>query len=299
MLTVTLDGENAWSTYAEDGRPFLHALYDLLEHDTEILTVTFDEYLHGNPARGVAAHPVPTLVRVHALFTGSWIDQPGSGPGVDLGTWIGEPAQDRAWALLRTTRDHLDAMGATPASAPAAFAALYAAEGSDWFWWLGSAHDSGDDALWDDLFRSHLANVYRAIGRDVPPGVLAPLVPRSVRWAIDRPDATLQPGDRLLVHADAPGVLTWRTARRGPVEQPLDPTGGAMAGTEGYQVTLGPFSVDDQMVSFRVDSAGDARDPTIADHPGDEHTVRVTLRSTPAPPTPAATADERPPGGPR
>ncbi|OYV66344.1 MAG: hypothetical protein B7Z72_11510, partial [Gemmatimonadetes bacterium 21-71-4] len=79
----------------------------------------------------------------------------------------------------------------------------------------------------------------------------------------------------------------------------LSYVGGAMAGTEGYQVTLGPFSVDDQMVSFRVDSAGDARDPTIADHPGDEHTVRVTLRSTPAPPTPAATADERPPGGPR
>ncbi|HJU64030.1 MAG TPA: glycoside hydrolase family 57 protein, partial [Gemmatimonadaceae bacterium] len=34
VLTVVLDGENAWSAYRDDARPFLHALYGLLERDT-------------------------------------------------------------------------------------------------------------------------------------------------------------------------------------------------------------------------------------------------------------------------
>ena len=39
VLTVILDGENAWSAYREDARPFLHALYQLLEHDAEVESV--------------------------------------------------------------------------------------------------------------------------------------------------------------------------------------------------------------------------------------------------------------------
>jgi alpha-amylase/alpha-mannosidase (GH57 family) len=86
VLTVVLDGENAWSAYREDARPFLHALYGLLEVDAEIETVTFSEYLEGNPARGIAPHPVEVQPKVYDLFTGSWIDENGSAPGVDLDT---------------------------------------------------------------------------------------------------------------------------------------------------------------------------------------------------------------------
>jgi hypothetical protein len=40
-----------------------------------------DEYLAGNPARGIQPHPVGQLTRVYDLATGSWIDEPGSSPG--------------------------------------------------------------------------------------------------------------------------------------------------------------------------------------------------------------------------
>ena len=68
VLTVVLDGENAWGAYREDGWPFLQALYSLLERDAEIRTVTFSEYLDGNPIRGIQAHPVEGQERVHDLF---------------------------------------------------------------------------------------------------------------------------------------------------------------------------------------------------------------------------------------
>lgn len=86
VLTIVLDGENAWGGYPDDGRPFLQALYGWLSTDPRVKTVRFSEYLSGNPARGIAPHPVPELTRVYDVATGSWIDEPGSAPGVDLGT---------------------------------------------------------------------------------------------------------------------------------------------------------------------------------------------------------------------
>ena len=90
------------------------------------------------------------------------------GKPVDLGTWIGEDEENRAWDLLGRARESLAASGATPEAAPAAFESLYAAEGSDWFWWLGEDQDSSEDDRFDDLFRAHLRGVYRALGAEPP-----------------------------------------------------------------------------------------------------------------------------------
>ncbi len=62
-------------------------------------------------SRGVHPHPVDSLEPVSELFTGSWIDEAGSTPGVDLGTWIGEPEEDRAWELLGDARRWLAERG--------------------------------------------------------------------------------------------------------------------------------------------------------------------------------------------
>ncbi|MEO8905581.1 MAG: hypothetical protein ABI627_29020 [Polyangiaceae bacterium] len=67
-----------------------------------------------------------------------------SAPGVDLGTWIGESEENRAWDLLGLVRDSMG-MGALSDTAPEALHALYAAEGSDWFWWFGDDQDLGCD----------------------------------------------------------------------------------------------------------------------------------------------------------
>jgi len=42
------------------------------------------------------------------------------------------------------------------------------AEGSDWFWWYGDDHSSDHDLEFDDLFRRHVRNVYRALDKPIP-----------------------------------------------------------------------------------------------------------------------------------
>ena len=241
LLTVVLDGENAWGAYPEDARPFLHALYGLLERDTEIRTVTMSEYLEGNPARGVRPHPVGELARVHDLATGSWIDEIGSLPGVDLGTWIGEPEENRAWELLGLTRDALARSDLHASAAPAAYEGIYAAEGSDWFWWFGDDQESGADAAFDDLFRAHLRSVHTALGQTPPPELDEHIVPRTVAWPFGGPAVHVQAGDRLSVRTNCPGVLAWRLDAGVPQTTPLAPAGGVMAGNRSYHLTLGPF----------------------------------------------------------
>lgn len=241
VLSVILDGENAWGSYRDDGRPFLEALYQLLEKDPEVRTVTFREYLEGNEARGIPAHPMEQHHEVHPLFAGSWIDEASSAPGADLGTWIGEDEENRAWEILGRARDFLQKEGATPDKAPEAFESLYFAEGSDWFWWFGSDQVSGSDEEFDDLFRRHLKNVYRALGAAPPEELDAHIVPHVLLWTHVAPVNRIQPKDRLSIRTHCPGIIDWSVDFEPSRISAVAPVGGVMAGTSCYQLTLGPF----------------------------------------------------------
>ncbi|MGH7128368.1 MAG: alpha-amylase/alpha-mannosidase, partial [Planctomycetaceae bacterium] len=80
-----------------------------------------------------------------------------------------------AWDLLHETRERLRRASEerrVPADRLAkAWEELYIAEGSDWFWWFGDDHNSAQDAVFDQLFRQHLKNVYTLLGEH-PPNVL-------------------------------------------------------------------------------------------------------------------------------
>ncbi|HEV8316793.1 MAG TPA: glycoside hydrolase family 57 protein [Vicinamibacterales bacterium] len=151
-IAVILDGENAWEHYEHGGRPFLRALYGRLANDPDIRTVTMGEAC----ATAVAADALPSI------FPGSWIN-------ADFYIWIGHADDHRAWSQLAEARRALDA--ATGVSQPALARALdemLIAEGSDWFWWYGDDHSSEHDLEFDDLFRRHVRNVYRAIEKPIP-----------------------------------------------------------------------------------------------------------------------------------
>ncbi|MCX7844306.1 MAG: hypothetical protein N2507_02965 [Candidatus Bipolaricaulota bacterium] len=142
VLVVALDGEN-WmfmAGYPDNGREFLRALYRALLQADWVRTVTPAEFL----ARHGAQAALPRLP------TGSW--------GGDLSTWQGESEEDEAWAILAQARAAVFARDPNPK----ALEALYAAEGSDWFWWYGDDQDSGTDDLFDWLFKAHLVGAYRA-----------------------------------------------------------------------------------------------------------------------------------------
>ena len=150
-IAVILDGENAWEHYAGQGRPFLRALYGRLAAHAELRTVTMNE------AAASGSDVLPSV------FPGSWI----SG---DFYIWIGHADDHRAWSQLAEARKALEhpPAGLPTASLARAREEMLIAEGSDWFWWYGDDHSSDHDLAFDDLFRRHVRNVYRALEKPIP-----------------------------------------------------------------------------------------------------------------------------------
>jgi alpha-amylase/alpha-mannosidase (GH57 family) len=161
LVTIALDGENCWEHYPQDGLPFLKELYQSLSQDEDIQLVTVAEFLEKFP-------PTATLP-ADKLHSGSWVD--GS-----FTTWIGDPVKNKAWDLLYQARQVLASHPeATEENNPEVWEALYAAEGSDWFWWFGEGHSSNQDAIFDQLFREHLAEIYLSLNEPIPAQLSQPM----------------------------------------------------------------------------------------------------------------------------
>jgi hypothetical protein len=163
VVTIVVDGENAWENYDNDGIDFLDALYTRLTSTEGVTTAT--------PTRLLEAFP-DQFESLPDVFPASWF-QP------NFQTWIGEPEEARAWDYLYEVRDDLrraqdDVDDSTYA---AAYEAMMFAEGSDWFWWYGSDQESGDDGYFDSAYRELLGQVYDALGTDRPDFIRVPIIP--------------------------------------------------------------------------------------------------------------------------
>ena len=155
LIPIILDGENAWETFKDGGETFLRELYRGLSKGAgQLRSTTIENYLEHCPPR-------QTLRKLHS---GSWICS-------NFDIWIGEEEENRAWDLLGSTRHFLEGRlpSLTPEQRYAALLEVYAAEGSDWFWWYGPDFSTECDQLFDDLFRQHLKNVYSICGENFPP----------------------------------------------------------------------------------------------------------------------------------
>lgn len=149
LVTIAMDGENAWEYFANDGHDFLELLYQRLSESEFIKTTTVSEYLKDYPPKN----------NIKRLSAGSWIY-------ANFGKWIGSPAKVKAWEWLAEARGELQKAKAklTPDQLVLALKQIYIAEGSDWFWWAGE----DPDGSFDRLFRLHLSNFYRIINQDPP-----------------------------------------------------------------------------------------------------------------------------------
>jgi len=155
VVSVILDGENAWEYYSYNGYYFLEALYSQLAAHPDIELTTFSECIDND----VKATNLPKLV------AGSWVY--GS-----FSTWIGDPDKNRGWDLLSHAKQTFDLVVATKTFEPKMMETLLRqlaiCEGSDWFWWFGD-YNSGDSVSdFERLFRLHLSNLYQMLGEEVP-----------------------------------------------------------------------------------------------------------------------------------
>ena len=225
LLPIVLDGENPWEHYYGGGEPFLSSLYSAFAKNTldqeapiHVRTVTMSEALEAMPSKEYLSH----------LHSGSWINQ-------DFKIWIGHQEDNRGWDLLGHTRSRLLELTPTlpPDRAQAAWNELYAAEGSDWFWWYGDDFDTAYKEEFDQLFRTHLRNVWTLAGA-TPPDLLNQ--PICEARALRGREQVMQPVSFL--HPTLDGVITdffeWRGAGIINPNPPL----GAMWKAEGLLTAI-------------------------------------------------------------
>ena len=154
VVTIILDGENAWEYYPHNGHYFLDHLYSRLSGHNRVRTVCFSEVVQ-----------LPITHDLEKMCAGSWVY--GS-----FSTWIGHPEKNRAWDLLvqaKTDYDRVIASGRLDAATTAlATRQLAIAEGSDWFWWFGDHNPAASVTEFDRLYRIQLTQLYTLLGLPVP-----------------------------------------------------------------------------------------------------------------------------------
>ncbi|MCB1690615.1 MAG: glycoside hydrolase [Halioglobus sp.] len=166
LITIILDGENAWEYYPENGFDFLHQLYSRLAEHPLLHLSTMEQFL---------AEKSPQPAHEEHLVAGSWVYGTFS-------TWIGDPDKNRAWELLVEAKNTFDEQLATGRLTPKVIAAaekqLAICEGSDWFWWFGHYNPGATVAQFDQLYRMHLANLYLLLDVEAP-AYLAEIISRG------------------------------------------------------------------------------------------------------------------------
>ena len=164
IVSVILDGENAWEYYPYNGFYFLDELYTQLEEQSNIHTTTYGDYIKSAPAASVCSLP--------SIAAGSWVYG-------NFSTWIGCEDKNRAWDLLCAAKQSYDMVMSSgrlsDAEKEAAEKQLCSCESSDWFWWFGDYNPSNSVASFDRLYRHNLTELYRLLQLTAPQVLLDPV----------------------------------------------------------------------------------------------------------------------------
>ncbi len=156
VVSIIMDGENAWEYYPRNGVFFLQSLYSALADHPRLRLSTFSDLLENNTT------PALSMDR---LISGSWVYG-------TLSTWIGDPDKNRAWDMLAEAKSVYDSVLAsgvlTPERQAEAERQLAVSEGSDWFWWFGDYNPDETVSDFERLFRLQLTHLYRLLDAEPP-----------------------------------------------------------------------------------------------------------------------------------
>ena len=230
LVPIILDGENAWEWYEANGRPFLRALYQRISDDPGLQASTVSEALARYDTRPLD-HVAP----------GSWIN-------ANFDIWIGAEEDNQAWNLLLDARRTYEkyAPDTMEVARLLAYEELLIAEGSDWCWWYGPEHGSDNRPEFDELYREHLSNVYRALGLEPPARLSYPILQAQEGELHEPPTNPID----VTLDGEVTSAFEWMGAGR---FRP-DPRSGAMHG--GGSVAREMFyGSDGKRLFVRLDAA--------------------------------------------
>jgi len=159
VVSIILDGENAWEYYPNNAWHFIDALYrELTSHDL-ITPGSFSEASDSCPVNELSK-----------LCAGSWVYGTFS-------TWMGDADKNLGWDLLIEAKQAFDEnIGKLPArQQEKATLQLAICEGSDWFWWFGDYNPSDSVRDFDNLYREQLQQLYKLLKLDIPEVLFQPV----------------------------------------------------------------------------------------------------------------------------
>jgi alpha-amylase/alpha-mannosidase (GH57 family) len=160
VVGVFLDGENAWEHYRGSGYEFLDTFYGALAANRRVTTTTVGD--------AVGEGDGALIPQIHS---GSWIE-------ASYRIWIGHAEDRQAWTALGRARQAVaeaEHSGVEPGRLERARRHLYAAEGSDWYWWYGDDFATEQGAEFDALFRGHVTQAALLVGAAPPPEAASPI----------------------------------------------------------------------------------------------------------------------------
>ncbi len=156
VVSIIMDGENAWEHYPENGFHFLTALYERLSSNDGIDLITYSDYLDKNH---LPAQQLPELV------AGSWVYG-------TLSTWIGSEEKNRGWEMLCEAKKQydqvMDSNEIDQQRRELITEQLALCEGSDWFWWFGDYNSAETVCEFEKLYRHNLTNLYMLMNLEPP-----------------------------------------------------------------------------------------------------------------------------------
>jgi hypothetical protein len=188
-----------------------------------------------------------------SIFPGSWING-------DFYIWIGHADDHRAWSQLVDARRALGspAAGLNDMSLARAKEELLIAEGSDWFWWYGDDHSSEHDLEFDDLFRRHVRNVYRALEAPIPEELFVTNIStRPMVTRVRRPTSLIRP----TIDGETTSYFEWIGA--GSVESAVEVGAMHQVGSRADSIALVSFGFDEEHLFVRVDGTRPMRDVLV------------------------------------
>ena len=248
---VFLDGENAWEHYPASGREFLDRLYGAFEESKEIETTTM--------AEAVADAPGPAIPRIHS---GSWIE-------ASYRIWIGHAEDRQAWTALGIAREQVESAArggqVEPEKLERARRHLYAAEGSDWYWWFGDDFSTDQAAEFDSLFRGQVLRASLLVGANPPAEALTPIKRTGGQQAASLEAKPLREPTLLLTPKLDGRETTYFEWQGSGIYQPGQHRGSMYGGAQAFNILR--YGFDLEALYLRLDPAeSPVRSAEVATH---------------------------------
>ena len=156
VVSIIMDGENAWEYYPQNASYFLNTMYKRLAEHPRLELTTF------SMAQKRQKKTVPSLSH---LVAGSWVYGTFS-------TWIGDRDKNRAWDMLGDAKVAYDraveVKHFSSEQLQELARQLAICEGSDWFWWFGDYNPGVTVSEFERLFRRQLTHLYQMLGEPAP-----------------------------------------------------------------------------------------------------------------------------------